>query len=106
MLALKSCCREGKAAAARSSIISARSVDALDQARHNIDVWTAEIEREGLDAIVVTASGCGTVIKDYGFLLRADPAYAAKAARVSARAKDVTEFLATLGPPSRSTSQS
>jgi glycolate oxidase iron-sulfur subunit len=72
---------------------------ALDQVRHNVDVWTAEIEANGLDAIVITASGCGTVIKDYGYLLRLDPAYADKAARVSALAKDVTEFLGGLALP-------
>jgi glycolate oxidase iron-sulfur subunit len=66
---------------------------ALVQARHNVDIWSAEIERRGMDAILITASGCGTMIKDYGFLLRNDPAYAARAARVSALAKDVTEFL-------------
>ena len=63
------------------------------------DAWTREIEGEGLDAIVVTASGCGTTIKDYGFMLRLDPAYAEKAARVSALAKDVTEYLAMLDLP-------
>ena len=47
----------------------------------------------------MTASGCGTMIKDYGFLLRNEPAYAAKAARVSELAKDVTEFLGTLDLP-------
>ncbi|VFU09912.1 glycolate oxidase iron-sulfur subunit [Methylocella tundrae] len=72
---------------------------ALAEARHNVDVWTAEIERGGLDAIIITASGCGTVIKDYGFLLRNDPAYAAKAAKVSSITKDVTEFLGTLKLP-------
>jgi glycolate oxidase iron-sulfur subunit len=72
---------------------------ALAHARANIDVWSREIERHGLDAILITASGCGTMIKDYGFLLRGDPAYAAKAARVSALAKDVTEFLDTLDLP-------
>jgi glycolate oxidase iron-sulfur subunit len=72
---------------------------ALVQARQNVDVWSREIERHGLDAILITASGCGTMIKDYGFLLRGDPAYAAKAARVSALAKDVTEFLDTLELP-------
>jgi hypothetical protein len=55
--------------------------------------------RRGLDAILVTASGCGTMIKDFGFLLRNEPAYAAKAARVSALAKDVTEFLGQLDQP-------
>jgi glycolate oxidase iron-sulfur subunit len=65
----------------------------LTQARANIDLWTEEIARDGLDAIVITASGCGTMIKDYGFLFRNDKAYAQKAARISALAKDVTEFL-------------
>ena len=46
----------------------------------------------------MTASGCGTVIKDYGHMLRHDPAYAEKAARVSALAKDITEVLQGLGP--------
>jgi glycolate oxidase iron-sulfur subunit len=76
-----------------------READALAAARRNVDVWLAEAEREGLDAIIVTASGCGTTIKDYGFMLRLDPAYAEKAARVSALAKDVTEYLATLDLP-------
>ena len=73
-----------------------REDEALSQARNNIDAWTREIEGAGLDAILVTVSGCGTTIKDYGFMLRNDPAYAAKAARVSARARDVSEYLATL----------
>jgi glycolate oxidase iron-sulfur subunit len=73
-----------------------REAEALANARNNIDAWTAEIDRDGLDAILITVSGCGTTIKDYGFMLRADPIYAAKAARVSALAKDVTEYLATL----------
>jgi glycolate oxidase iron-sulfur subunit len=73
-----------------------REDEALSQARNNIDAWTREIEGAGLDAILVTVSGCGTTIKDYGFMLRNDPAYAAKAARVSSRARDVSEYLATL----------
>jgi glycolate oxidase iron-sulfur subunit len=79
-----------------------RSEAAHEQARNNIDVWTREIEDEGLDAIIVTTSGCGTSIKDYGFLLRLDPDYAGKASRVSAMAKDISEYLATLdlGAPS------
>ncbi len=72
------------------------AAQALTQAKRNIDIWSAEIEARGLDAILITASGCGTMIKDYGFLLRNDPVYALKAARVSALAKDATEFLATL----------
>lgn len=65
-------------------------------AKANIDAWSAEIERGGLDAILITASGCGTTIKDYGFMLRNDPAYAQKAARVSGLAKDITEYLTGL----------
>ena len=76
-----------------------REEAALDQARQNVDAWTRELDNGGLDAIVITASGCGTTIKDYGFMLRLDPAYAEKAARVSALAKDVTEYLATLDLP-------
>jgi glycolate oxidase iron-sulfur subunit len=76
-----------------------READALDFARNNIDAWTQAIDQGGLDAILITASGCGTTIKDYGFMLRLDPAYAGKAARVSALAKDITEYLATLDLP-------
>ena len=67
--------------------------DALAQARANIDAWTREIEGEGLDAILVTISGCGTTVKDYGFMLRTDPAYADKARTVSGKARDVSEYL-------------
>lgn len=76
-----------------------RKLDAHAAARRNVDAWTAEIERAGLDAIIVTASGCGTTIKDYGFMLRDDPAYAAKAERVSALAMDITEYLARIALP-------
>jgi glycolate oxidase iron-sulfur subunit len=70
--------------------------DALARARANITVWLAEAGRGGLDAILVTASGCGTVIKDYGFMLREDRAFAAPAAKVSALAKDITEYVSAL----------
>jgi glycolate oxidase iron-sulfur subunit len=73
-----------------------REGESLDFARRNIDAWTREIEGEGLDAIVVTASGCGTMIKDYGFLLRNDRVYAKKAARVTELTKDVSEYLSAL----------
>ena len=71
-----------------------RDGDALARARANIGVWLGEAERSGLDAILVTTSGCGTVIKDYGFMLREDRDFAGPAARVSALAKDITEYLA------------
>lgn len=67
--------------------------DALARARANITVWQREAEQRGLDAILITASGCGTVIKDYGFMLREDRDYAQAAARISALAKDITEYL-------------
>ncbi|GLK80408.1 glycolate oxidase subunit GlcF [Methylopila turkensis] len=83
-----------------------REEESLAGARRNVDAWTRVIEDGGLDAIVVTTSGCGTTIKDYGFMLREDPAYAAKAARVSALAKDISEVLATLPlKPARPTGQ-
>jgi len=71
--------------------------DALARARANVTAWQREAAGEGLDAILVTTSGCGTVIKDYGYLLREDRAFAADAAKVSALAKDITEYVAGLG---------
>ncbi|MCB2056269.1 MAG: glycolate oxidase iron-sulfur subunit, partial [Geminicoccaceae bacterium] len=70
---------------------------ALASARANIDAWTAEAEQGGLDAVVINASGCGTTVKDYGYMLRTDPAYAEKAERISALTKDVTKLLGDLG---------
>jgi glycolate oxidase iron-sulfur subunit len=70
-----------------------RDDDALARARANIAVWLAEADRGGLDAILVTTSGCGTVIKDYGYMLREDREFAAAAAKVSALAKDITEYI-------------
>ncbi|MDU8360912.1 glycolate oxidase subunit GlcF [Pseudomonas syringae group sp. J309-1] len=64
----------------------------LDRARRNIDAWWPDIEN-GAAAIVQTASGCGAFVKDYGHLLSGDPAYAAKAQRVSALAKDLVEVM-------------
>ena len=76
-----------------------REEEALAFARGNVDAWMKAVESGRLDAILITASGCGTTIKDYGFMLRNDPTYAKKAAHVSALAKDVTEYLATLDLP-------
>jgi glycolate oxidase iron-sulfur subunit len=66
------------------------------QMRASVDAWTRTIDDEGLEAIVVTTSGCGATIKDYGALLADDPAYAGKAARVAALARDVSEYVAGL----------
>ena len=70
---------------------------ALAFARADIDAWERARLAGGLDAIVVNASGCGTTVKDYGFMLREDPAYAEKAARIAALARDVTEIIDALG---------
>jgi glycolate oxidase iron-sulfur subunit len=76
-----------------------KEASALDAVRANVRAWTAEIEGEGLDAIVVNASGCGTTVKDYGFMLRTDPELAGAAARVSSLARDVSEFVGEVGLP-------
>lgn len=69
---------------------------ALVFARANIAAWTPEIADGGLDAIIINTSGCGTVVKDYGFLFRDRPE-AADAAAISALALDVTEYLRRVG---------
>ncbi len=78
---------------------------ALADARRNIDAWTPYLDA-GADAIVMNASGCGVMVKDYGHLLRNDPAYAERAARVSARTLDLIEWLlpriTALAPPAAS----
>ena len=71
-----------------------RDDDALARARANVTAWSEEAARDGLDAILVTTSGCGTVIKDYGYMLRGDRDYADAAAKVSGLTKDITEYLA------------
>src|SRR5712671_4250196 len=70
---------------------------ALAFARVNVDAWERAREAGGLDAVVANASGCGTMLKDYGFLLRTDPAYAERAARIAALARDISEVVAELG---------
>jgi glycolate oxidase iron-sulfur subunit len=77
-----------------------RDGDAKARARANIGAWLAEADR-GLDAILVTTSGCGTVIKDYGFMLREDRDFAASATRISALARDITEYVGGLDLPVR-----
>jgi glycolate oxidase iron-sulfur subunit len=67
--------------------------EARAHARRNIDAWWPLIE-SGAEAIVVTASGCGPMLRDYAHLLSGEAAYAQKAARVSALAKDISEVIA------------
>ncbi len=76
-----------------------REHDAHGFAKANIDAWMTEVDGEGLDAILITTSGCGTTVKDYGHMLKGDPGYASKAAKISGLAKDITEYLATLDLP-------
>ncbi len=76
-----------------------REDEALAAARQNIDAWQGQIDAAGLDAILITTSGCGTTIKDYGFMLRNDGAYAEKAQHISALAMDMSEYLNTLELP-------
>jgi glycolate oxidase iron-sulfur subunit len=64
----------------------------LDDARRNIDAWWPSVEA-GVEAIVMTASGCGVMVKDYGHLLAHDAAYAEKAKRISALTKDLSEIM-------------
>lgn len=79
-----------------------REEEALGFARRNIEAWEQAIASGPVDAIIITASGCGTTVKDYGHMLAGDPAFAARAETISALAMDATEFLATkfaLGAP-------
>jgi glycolate oxidase iron-sulfur subunit len=82
-----------------------RDREALDAVKSNIDAWRRELERGGLDAIAINASGCGTMVKDYGYMLRNDPVWADAARQVSSLAKDICEIMAELGlaAPSRKT---
>jgi glycolate oxidase iron-sulfur subunit len=73
-----------------------REAEALAAARRNIDAWMREIERDGLDAIITTTSGCGTTMKDYGFMLRGDSGYAESAEKVAGLCRDVSEFISEI----------
>jgi glycolate oxidase iron-sulfur subunit len=79
---------------------------ALDEVRRNVDAWTPLLD-QGAECIVMNASGCGAMVKEYGHLLRDDPAYATRAARISEATRDLSEIiakettalLARVGPP-------
>jgi glycolate oxidase iron-sulfur subunit len=77
---------------------------AVAMAKRNIDAWSRVMDKgEPIDAVVINASGCGTTVKDYGHMLKYEPAYAERAAKISNMARDVAEFLANydMGPPKR-----
>ena len=74
-----------------------RGRDGHSYARRNILAWSREINNGGLDAIVINTSGCGTTVKDYGFMFRDDPDLAERARIVSSLAKDITEVMSEIG---------
>jgi glycolate oxidase iron-sulfur subunit len=86
---------EGESCCGSITLHMGKKKDALARARKSIDQWTAA----NVDHVLITASGCGTTIKDYGHLLHRDPAYMEKARAISAKALDITEFLARLELP-------
>jgi glycolate oxidase iron-sulfur subunit len=68
--------------------------EGLEYMRRNVDAWWPYVE-QGVEALVMTASGCGVMVKEYGHLLAGDPRYAEKAKRISALTRDATEVLAS-----------
>ena len=78
-----------------------RQKDAQAQAMRNVDVFSAAMQHKPLDAVIVNASGCGTMMKDYAHLLSRDQAYASRARRCAALTKDISKYLTSigLGPP-------
>lgn len=72
---------------------------AMNAAKQNIDAWLKVKEQGGLDAIIITTSGCGTTVKDYGHMLKDDKFYASKAEEISSLAKDITQYLTSLNLP-------
>ena len=67
--------------------------EGLDYMRHNIDAWWPFVDRKEVEAIIMTASGCGVTVKEYGHLLQYDRAYAEKARHISAITKDISEIV-------------
>jgi glycolate oxidase iron-sulfur subunit len=66
--------------------------DALDEIRHTIDAWWPHVD-SGVEAIVMNASGCAAMVKEYAYLLRHDSSYASKAARIADLTRDLAELL-------------
>jgi glycolate oxidase iron-sulfur subunit len=80
-----------------------RHQEAEGQIKRNVDLFNAPMRHEDFHAIIVNASGCGTMMKDYGHLLARDKAYAERAGQVAGAAMDITEYLTKIGlaPPKR-----
>lgn len=70
---------------------------ALASARRNVAAWGALFEGHGPDAVVINASGCGTTVKDYGHMLKDDPAWSGPAARIAELTRDVSELMTAIG---------
>jgi glycolate oxidase iron-sulfur subunit len=86
---------EGEACCGSWTHHMGKETDALARARRLVDAWS----KEDIYRIIITASGCGTTVKDYGHMLRLDPAYAERAKAVSAKTRDITEFLTEIDLP-------
>jgi glycolate oxidase iron-sulfur subunit len=71
---------------------------ALADMRRNIDAWTAVIDRQRIEAIVINASGCSVTVKDYAYALRHDKRYAERAERISSMARDLSQLLPSIVP--------
>jgi len=91
-LGIELVCAEGSGCCGAISHHLTAHEEARTFMRRNIDAWWPQIEA-GAEALVMTASGCGAMVREYGHLLRDDPAYAAKAARVSELTRDLSEVL-------------
>ncbi|MCK5549435.1 MAG: glycolate oxidase subunit GlcF, partial [Hyphomicrobiaceae bacterium] len=74
-----------------------REEQAVEAARRNVDAWTTLMRHEPLDAIIINASGCGTMVKDYGHLLTRDEGYRERAEHIAEITRDITEFMAEIG---------
>lgn len=83
----------GAACCGAMALHMGREEEAKKLARQNLDVWYPEENNQALDALVITASGCGTVIKDYGHLLASDDVYAKRSNELSGLTVDITEFI-------------
>src|SRR5690606_5098478 len=80
-----------------------REAEAVEFAKRNVDAWWKVMSRDRIDALIINASGCGTMVKDYGHLLARVEGYAERARKIADMTRDVTEFLSEydLGPPKR-----
>ncbi len=70
---------------------------AIEAARRNVDAWSAAMRHEPLDAVIINASGCGTMVKDYGHLLTRDEGYRERAEQIAGLTMDITEFMTEIG---------